>query len=141
MKMYYWIGSSDDNHLNALKVISGKAEESQMASCIYFESEKEANEFLEKLVRFITNNYTRPKVKSWNNEYYNAIVAHYNHFSDLDCKLNTAANEDNVAECIYFMSQEPAKDLLIKIQQFILDNYPRAKRGNWYGDNAIIRTK
>ena len=84
MKMYYWIGSSDDNHLNALKVISGKAEESQMASCIYFESEKEANEFLEKLVRFITDNYTRPKVKSWNNENYYAIVAHYNHFSDLD---------------------------------------------------------
>lgn len=65
MKTYYWIGSSEDNHMKGLKVIEGFAEEKDMQECIYFESRSNADKFLEEMQKFIKDNYWRAHEENW----------------------------------------------------------------------------
>lgn len=67
MKKYYWIGCSTSNHANQLAVITNKrpVEEKDLLDFIYFDSEDDANNFYDKLLRFIQEEYPRAKQHKW----------------------------------------------------------------------------
>lgn len=62
---FWWITTSDKGHMKTLSWINDDADKDNMTNNIYFKSEKEAVDFLEKMQKFIVDNYPRAKEENW----------------------------------------------------------------------------
>jgi hypothetical protein len=62
---FWWITTSDKGHMKTLSCINGDADKENMTKNIYFKSKKEADDFLEKMQKFIVDNYPRAKEENW----------------------------------------------------------------------------
>ena len=70
-KKFYYIGTSHFNHLSELKIIpidQKKVLEDNLKDFIYFSSETEAKDFLNKMRNFILINYPRAQKEIWYSE-------------------------------------------------------------------------
>lgn len=56
----------------------------------------------------------------------------FNWFKGLFVNSCKSKEDANWEELIYFDSQEDANDFLDKFKEFIIDNYPRAKKDGWF---------
>lgn len=64
-KKYWWIGVTNSNHMGQLKVISYDSELKDLEDFIYFDTQEDADIFLQELKNFIKIKYPGASRFNW----------------------------------------------------------------------------